>query len=656
MADKKETRLTYLQKPLPQGQKKRRTVKVNWSGLNYRQTIDTGTLSYEKNISTDESPYLTPIPVKVKMKDYGTVHRYGAHYNENDENVIGFPADSEGKVVKGIYGYGGMLVVLLYGVESSLFTSHTSLTTYELYPAVQILDADFNILKYTKSFRGLIGDGVTGYGYREIGDKAHIYKLTDLKSAAFTRYGDASVADINPSDLLKRLLFFPGSYSLELFKVQDVIYRSGTKLFSGTYCVYPWSFIDDFTDESIIYNVIENPANPIPKYSELTKVRDVVRYADYNGTFTSDNDEANKRNVLGFWKYAGSRGWVSEDIEPSTGKKKNYIAEETKKVINCPTLKDVTVFQSRLFGIDDGKIYASGFNDYANWNLDTASNSSSANAWVSVLNANPQADGNLTAITTYQDRVIVFRENYMYEIRNTKNPFRVIDIFNEGCISSGAVAVAGGMLLFANKHGVRMYTGAAPKDIGYVLNIGRIDYASAGSDGIKFYLYCETDKKSHNLFIYDTSIGQWSEAEIDRRILCFANNNNGMYALTDDNKIYKLNSNSYDHDWAAETDFYTGGTIDIKHIQKIQLFADVDPGSTIRIHLLYDNEIFDEHTSHCVYEFTNNSPDTQKIPVRVIPRKTASYGYKIRISGYGYSKVYQMEVTMTEGGEMFIDG
>ena len=60
MATKKKNELTYMQLPLPQGRRGYTMTKRSWSGLNYRQTIDTGALSMENNISTAEAPYLTP--------------------------------------------------------------------------------------------------------------------------------------------------------------------------------------------------------------------------------------------------------------------------------------------------------------------------------------------------------------------------------------------------------------------------------------------------------------------------------------------------------------------------------------------------------------------------------------------------------------------
>ena len=57
---KKQNELQFGQVPLPQALKQYSLSKLNWSGLNRRQVIDTGALSMECNISTAEAPYLTP--------------------------------------------------------------------------------------------------------------------------------------------------------------------------------------------------------------------------------------------------------------------------------------------------------------------------------------------------------------------------------------------------------------------------------------------------------------------------------------------------------------------------------------------------------------------------------------------------------------------
>lgn len=646
MAKSKKKELSYLQSPLPHGQKTTRIVKVDWSGLNYRQTMDTGSLSYEKNLSTNEAPYLTPSGKFEEVLDFGEV--YGC---EIDAQTGGY-VWSEGKnIVSTIYGYEGLLFVLYYKNESS---------------------AALNVNPYAAAYNAAMQEIKIGNSNadRKIGKTQEILSLPPMHAAAFAAMTGSNIASTGRADIKKKILFFPGNYSLEMKRIIDVPYKRSYRHSWRKDCLYPWEFIESFTDKDVIYNVVKNPGYDIPIYSNLTwdgfgsnpNVKSFSAYLSYQLT---DDSEENESWILGFWSWQNNC-WAPLGYNSDTKTKNNTLDAETETFSTtdnpCPVFNDTAVFQSRLFGIDEAKVYASKFNEYCGWTLDTADDSNSANAWISALNANPNADGDLTAITAYQDRVIVFRENYMYEIRNTKNPFRVVDIFQEGCINSRAVCVVKDKLIFTSRNGVLVYTGTKPADIGHNLNVKIFKYAVCGTDGRKFYLYCQTDAREHNLFVYDNLYGQWSEMEIDKKVLCFTHNDCGMFMLTGDNKIYRLNEENFDHEWAAETDFYTGGTIDLKHIRKIQIYADAAADSNIRVYILYDGCVFgdgfSENAEHVqkVYEFENNTNAEKRLTIRVLPRKSACYGYKIRIEGHGRVKVYQMELELTGGGELFNDG
>ena len=80
------------------------------------------------------------------------------------------------------------------------------------------------------------------------------------------------------------------------------------------------------------------------------------------------------------------------------------------------------------------------------------------------------------------------------------------------------------------------------------------------------------------------------------------------------------------------------------------MLADISAGANIKVYMLYDNETFDENTSHLVYESSGHG---QKA-IRVKPRQTASYGIKLHIEGYGYVKLYEMELSMETGGDLYV--
>lgn len=335
------------------------------------------------------------------------------------------------------------------------------------------------------------------------------------------------------------------------------------------------------------------------------------------------------------------------DLVPLEPKKTDNGQENLAAI---PDLSYATVHLSRVFGVGKGRIYASHFNNYADWTLDTADEYNEANAWCSETQANAKAEGDFVGITAFQNHVICFKRDFMHEIYNNKNPFRVQDIYADGCIDNRSIQDVNSRLFFVSRDGVKNYTGKKPEDVGRELGIDRFDKAVGGSDGRRYYLYCESGGEKH-LFVFDTVAGQWAEEGIDMEIVSFAHNQNGMFALGADGYIYRLDTGEYDHSWAFETDFMTAGSMDIKRVQKLQLYAEIPQGSWMKTYILYGDEQFHPGGSQLVYDSAGRHG---MCPVRVLVRKSASYGFKLRFEGFGYVRLYEMELDLTGGGELYV--
>ena len=114
--------------------------------------------------------------------------------------------------------------------------------------------------------------------------------------------------------------------------------------------------------------------------------------------------------------------------------------------------------------------------------------------------------------------------------------------------------------------------------------------------------------------------------------------------------VYRMDSGVHDHIWEFETDLITSETVDIKHLKKIQMLADIAEGASLRVFVLYDDEKFNIETSHCVY--TSNGYGQK--PIRVKPRMTANYGIKLHVFGEGYVKLHALELFMENGGGLYV--
>lgn len=546
MAKKKENKLTYLQMPLPNGKKHYKMTKRSWSGLNYRQTIDTGALSMENNISTLETPYLVPSQRRISILDDYT------------------------RPIS-MFGFDDFLLVI-YRSGTSIYVDYI---TY---------DADED--EYT-TYTGTLQNGGASSAdeYPRCVVQFNVYDTpTDPVSGKY----------------VKKLLIFPDKKSMDFEITEDGFTISDMSV-----------LVKEFTPSGDKNTPPDTASHNY--YYRNTKTSDVYKWVDD----TSDSENSG-------WKVS---------VPPA-----------------MPDIKYAAVHLSRLFGVDDDRVYASGYNDYTNWNLDTIDEYNESNAWCSPAQSNTKAGGVFTGITNFQGHIVCFKRDFMHEIYNTKNPFRIQDIYAEGAIDHRTIQDVDGRLIFVSADDVKIYTGSNPRIIGYYLNMSEYVNAVSGTDGRCYYLYCEDADENKRLFVYDTIAEHWSEQAIHDTVLSFAHNKHGMYMLCADGYIYKMDSGNYRHSWSFETDLITNETVNIKHIKKIQMFADIASGANIKAYILYDDEEFDEATSHLVYSSTGYG---QK-PIRVKPRKTASYGIKLHIEGYGYVKLYELELFMENGGDLYV--
>lgn len=312
-----------------------------------------------------------------------------------------------------------------------------------------------------------------------------------------------------------------------------------------------------------------------------------------------------------------------------------------------PNIKYACVHLSRLFGVDDSRVYASGFNDYTNWNVDTADDHNEANAWFSASQSNSKADGVFTGITAFQNHVVCFKKDFMHEIYNTKNPFRIQDIYAEGALANSTICDVDGKLIFCSEDAVKVYTGGNPRIISYALGIDRFKNPVAGTDGRNYYLYCLDEEGTDRLFIYDTYVEQWSEQAIDNKIISFAKCDLGFFALLSDGSILKLDTDRYNGvEWIFETDLMTASSLDIKHIDKLSLSCNIADGASMQIYI-EDSKGKDK----LIWESCGKEGYTV---ARAKIRSTAYDGFKIRVKGTGFIEIMSMELYIKTGGELYV--
>ena len=691
MAKKKnENTLSYLQMPLPTGGRYSKMSQVVFGGLNNRYTIDSGELSMEKNISSEEYPYLTPSQKPKELLNY--------------EKPLG------------LFAFEDFLFVMYIDTVSCSFRTYH----YDKNKVVEdktggtalrpVVKVDY-IRKYSND-DGTVGFNKTYTGIIKLCDESDVEDAYEVEKDIIRSVVQFNVYD-TPTDPVagqyaKKLLIFPDAKSMYLNIVEAdgnpeewtteelngkdkyVLYHYKKNSVDNYYSISSVEDTEDDDEDVITYKRVVNRNNIVTTIDHVDEDKTTyykeVTYDDhfccdsmnvlikeyYNNKSEIDESGAkiypppdtashncyyrNTANILGTNYGTDIYSWVEYEtaFEDDDG---NWIPDGGKaygwKVVVPPTMPDIkyaTVHLSRVFGVDDSRVYASGFNDYTNWNLDTVDEYNESNAWCSPSQSNTKSGGDFTGITTYQNHVVCFKRDFMHEIYNTKNPFRLQDIYAEGAIDNRTIQDVDGKLIFVSEDEVKIYTGSNPRAIGYKLNVRKYIYAVSGTDNRNYYLYCEDDNGDMHLYVYDTFTEHWSERTVESRVLNFAHNTNGMYMLCDNGSVYKTDTGNYNHNWSFETDLITNKTVNIKHIKKLQMLTELKSGASIKVYILYDDEEFDENTSHLVY----SSDKYGRLPVRVKPRKTANYGFKLHVEGKGYAKLYELEIFIEAGGDMYV--
>ena len=622
MANKKknENTLQYLQMPLPSGRKYSKMTKVAFGGLNKRYTLDSGDLSMEQNISTKEYPYLTP--------------------SEQRNTVL-----NKYKNPISMFAFDGFLLVVYRENEAiyiDYITADETVYTGILKSEGATLDDDVPrcIVQFNKYEESI--DIVNGNYAKKLlifPDKMSMFMRIEESDYTDEKWTTAELAQAASQDVL----YYSPVKKLYFTIVPDDTAESGYKVQTNGKNGY---FAPDSL--SVMIKTYENDGVELEDGPKDYFPPDTASHNYYYKNISAKAQKENPALVTDIYK------WVDDESDSENSGWKISIPP------TMPDIKYATVHLSRLFGVSDDCVYASGFNDYTNWNLDSVDEYNEANSWFSQAQSNTKAGGNFTGITTFDSHVICFKRDFMHEIYNTKNPFRLQDIYAEGSIDNRTIQNVDGKLIFVSEDDVKIYTGSNPRIIGYNLNLSRIDYAVSGTDNRNYYLYCE-DKNEKHLYVYDTYTELWSEQNIEYRVLSFAHNKNGMYMLCDSIKdeegntiqngyIYQMDTGNYDHIWSFETDLITNKTVNIKHIKKLQMLVEAAEESNLRVYILYDDEEFDEKESHLVY----TSKKSGKFPIRVKPRKTANYGFKLHFEGSGYVKLYELEIFIEAGGDLYV--
>jgi len=179
---------------------------------------------------------------------------------------------------------------------------------------------------------------------------------------------------------------------------------------------------------------------------------------------------------------------------------------------NAPRGKFITNDTIRVWIAKDDELHYSAFLNAQDWT--TAKNSGTVQYYTN-------RGGNITALTRYAERIVVFKEDSMAELHGTNYfEFRLMNISDDiGCVNHKTLQEVQGLLLWLGPGlDVYTYTGARPKTVGApirkyldAVNRAHLDKCFAGSDGLRYFLGLVTGSATEPnvLLCFDPKLGIW---------------------------------------------------------------------------------------------------------------------------------------------------
>ena len=293
----------------------------------------------------------------------------------------------------------------------------------------------------------------------------------------------------------------------------------------------------------------------------------------------------------------------------------------------------LAVYQNRIWGTDTlgTSLYCSNATDFYDWKID---GTAAGGGYLDVSENTPW-----TAICEYGGYLYAFKAGKMYKVLGTNSlDYSIISLCDIGCTNHEAISACDSVLYFLSRDGVYGFTGNIPVKISKALD-REYRQGRLASRGQKLYASLETIDGEHEFLVYDTERHTWHK-EDDFTVRSFVDYTDGLYALGEDGVCYKLESghSGADVTFSATTKRYFY-TFDQKTVQSVNLFLDMDEGSSVAVEISYDGGEF----AACG-TFTNRR--LKYIPIRV--RKCDEFQF--RISGRGFIRLKQMEFILHGGG------
>jgi hypothetical protein len=293
--------------------------------------------------------------------------------------------------------------------------------------------------------------------------------------------------------------------------------------------------------------------------------------------------------------------------------------------VEIPAIVYACTHNNRIFGVFNSTIVACALGNGLSWQFFYPPDAQNSYAidW-------DTEGGSFTGIVSYQNHVILFKQNYMYELYNVNPPYNIQRVNKVGCIGNNAIVEVGLVLYFVGAQYIYSYSGGLPRPISEVLNVTYTD-AVLGADDRFLYANLKTGASTWTMFVYDTLTGAWAQ-EDTIQMLQMTKLGGKCIGLASDGKIVKANSGTESGiAWSFTTKPFTADAFNTKGMNKVRIIIDLATSSTAKLYYKLDGGSFVEAASFSTVGekvYITNIPLTPADKVTLKLTGTGEYTFK----------------------------
>ena len=288
-----------------------------------------------------------------------------------------------------------------------------------------------------------------------------------------------------------------------------------------------------------------------------------------------------------------------------------------------PNLSVICESSNRLWGAEGNTIYASALGDPTNFftydGLDTDSYA------VAVA-----SEGAFTGCIGYGSAVLFFKEDRLYKILGSyPSQYTMYDYTVPGVRNGSEKSLRNlnEVLYYHGREGVYRYSGGAPELISENFGLRRFQNASAGADGVRYYLSMQDSSSLEwGLWVYAIQRGLWLQ-EDGSRCLDFACDGGKLYFVTGTELVcVNPDESTEDFEWSATLCKVDETYHNRKSYSKLLLRMDIAAGSWIQLEVSVDDKPFE-----LVYTDHDSVERMREIPI--LPKRCDNF--RVRLKGGG---------------------